>query len=266
MDVARFGDLTLVDDVSNADWIVASVRNFLYDVGSLLPVTFDAYARVLHPALRDGTAGDDVEVTWAEVAAATGRVAHAAMEWIAITGDWSFMTERSQPGLWDHAPSTGSLPRRQATQLADVLKRFTQDPSECWFAVWDGYGDAPYRRGTVPLIQMLQRPMVLLRGPLAAAATAFSGRQWPESASLWWPGDRTWCVATDVDLMSTYVGGTRACIDAVLADESPEAYEVSVDQTVHWRSDTINPTPESPPPPVTSRGRRPTPPGDTPGQ
>src|ERR1019366_9643587 len=37
------GDLRLVDDVSSADWIVARVRNFEHDVGSLLPVGFAAY-------------------------------------------------------------------------------------------------------------------------------------------------------------------------------------------------------------------------------
>jgi hypothetical protein len=289
-DIRAFGDLRLVDDVSAADWIVSSVRNFEYDVGSLLPVAFEAYARVLHPAHGDGPAGDDVDVTWAEVAAANGRVAHAGMEWVGITGDWSFMTHGRQAGLWDHPPSIGSLPQGQATTLADVLQRFTQDPSDCWFAVWDGYGNDPFPPGTVPLIAMPNRAMALLRGPISAATSAFSRRRWPESASLWWPGDRTWCVATDIDLMSTYVGGARACIDAVLADESLEAFEVSVDQTVHWRSDTINPTPEPPPDPapvdnatrrrvletlrqsrssastVTSRAPRPAPPGDTPGQ
>lgn len=291
VEARAYGALTLVDDVSAADWIVANVRNFQHDVGSLLPVTFDAYARVLHPALRDCPAGEDIDdVTWADVAAANGRAAHAAMEWVAITGDWSFVDRRTQPGVWDRAPSTGRLPQRQAAALADVLARFTTTPAECWFAVWDGYGNAPYQRGALQLIRMPQRPMVLLSGPLRAAGAAFSGGAWPESASLWWPADRTWCVATDIDLMSTYLGGTVECIAAMLADQRLEAYPVSVDQTVHWKSDTVNPTPDPPPPPppvsaamrrrvldslraglpssstVTSRGPQPTPPGDIPGQ
>jgi hypothetical protein len=281
-----FGDLRLVDDVSSADWIVASVRNFENDVGSLLPVTFDAYARVLHPAGLESAGVDEVDVSWSDVAAANGRIAHAAMEWVAITGDWRFMTEGGQPGVWHRPPSIGSLPPRQAAVLADVLARSTRTPSECWFAVWDGYGNAPIREGTASLIAMPHRPMALLRGPLRAAGTAFSRWRWPESASLWWPEDRMWCVATDIDLQSTYVGGSPECIDAVLGDERLESFAVSVDQTVHWRSDTLNPTPD--PPPVSdvkrhrkwgrprsrsasswtlkSRGPRPTPPGGTPGQ
>jgi hypothetical protein len=283
-DLAAFGDLYLVDDVSRADWIVASVRNFQYDVGSLLPVTFAAYARVLHPASRNTETGSTVDVAWSEVAAANGRIAHAAMEWVAITGDWMFEQRATQPGVWDAPPSTGSLPPRTAAGLADVLARFTMRPSECWFGVWEGYGDRPFQPGTVPLIAMPQRNMALLRGPLNAAATSFSGMGWPESASLWWPDDRSWCVATDIDLMGTYVGGSTQCIAALLGDRRLEAYPVTVDQTVDWQSDTINPTPGPPPPPpavkshpswrhpkpgrttITNRGPRPTPPGDTPAR
>ncbi len=282
-DVAAFGDLHLVDDVSAADWIVASARNFEYDVGSLLPVTFDLYARVLHPASR-GSSGDTVDVAWSEVAAANGRIAHAAMEWVAITGDWKFEQQAGQPGVWDQPPSTGSLPPRTAASLAGVLTRFTATPSECWFGVWEGYGDAPFQPGTVPLIAMPQRKMALLRGPLHAVGTTFSRMRWPESPSLWWPDDRGWCVATDIDLMSTYIGGSAGCIETLLGDQRLEAYPVTVDQTVHWRSDTINPTPEPPPPPaavtphrswrrpqpgrpsITSRGPRPAPPGDSPAR
>jgi hypothetical protein len=254
-----FRGLHLVDDVSSADWIVSSVRNFEYDVGSLLPVTFEAYARVLHPASRRFSDGDPIDVRWSDVAAANGRIAHSAMEWVAITGDWRFMYQDAQPGIWDRAPSIGSLPSRQATILAEVLGRFTSTPSDCWFAVWDGYGNMPARLRTVPMIEMPNRRMVALRGPLPAAGTAFSRWTWPDSASLWWPDDRAWCVATDIDLQSTYIGAGAEGIDAVVANNSLESYAVSIDQGVHWKSDTINPTPAP-----TSRGPRPTPPGDTP--
>ena len=243
VDVAAFGDLHLVDDVSPADWIVANVCNFKYDVGSLLPVAFEAYGRVLHPASRDTEGGGTIDVSWSEVAAANGRIAHGAMEWVAITGDWKFEREATQPGVWDQAPLIGSLRPSTAAILAEVLASFTATPSECWFAVWEGYGDTPIQASAVPLIAMPQRKMAMLRGPLRAAATAFPRLGWPESASLWWPDDRTWCVATDIDLMSTYVGGTAECIEAVLSDMRLEAFAVTVDQTVHWQTDTLNPPP-----------------------
>ena len=54
----------------------------------------------------------------------------------------------------------------------------------------------------------------------AALAWIPSQRQTP---NLWWHGDHTWCVASEIDLTATYVGGPRALIDRILADERLEA-------------------------------------------
>ncbi len=244
------GELHLMNDVSSADWIVGSVGEFGKGVGSLLPVTFPAYARVVHPAGRIVADGSSADVTWSEVAAANGRIAHAAMEWVAITGDWDYMCREAQPGIWDRAPSIGSLPRRQAALLAGALGHFTTTSQQCRFAIWEGYSSARYPRDGVSKVLMPYRSMVLFRGPLDAVTTWLDlGDQGP---SLWWPEDRAWCVATDVDLMSTYVGGSVACVAAVLAESGLESFRVDVDQSVAWNSDTINPTPEPPPPPSES--------------
>lgn len=64
--------------------------------------------------------------------------------------------------------------------------------------------------------------------------------------NLWWPQDRTWCVATDIDLMAGYVGGSRQCVEAILDSSELEAFEVSAEMSVQWDSDTINPRPERP--------------------
>lgn len=243
------GELRMERNVSPADWVVAGVRNFEHDVGSLVPLGFDAYARVFHPAgLSDGQIS--IEVSWADVAAANGRVAHPAMEWIAITGDWRFEHGGGgQDGVWNVPPSLGSLPVRQAPTLSALLAAFTTEPSRCWFAIWDGYAGARYPRDG-PRVAMPQRPMVLFTGPLSAATTSFSEPPGDQRAQLWWPDDRRWCVATDVDLMTTYVGGSVECIDAILGDPQLEALPVSVDQSVTWQADTINPTPAPPPPAV----------------
>jgi hypothetical protein len=53
-------------------------------------------------------------------------------------------------------------------------------------------------------------------------------------------------VATDIDLMTIYVGGSSEAISALLADERLEALRVPVDQPVTWEADTINPLPPPP--------------------
>ncbi len=50
--------------------------------------------------------------------------------------------------------------------------------------------------------------MALLSGPIAAA-TVPPDPERAGSASLWWPADQAWGVATGPDPDSTYVGGSR---------------------------------------------------------
>jgi hypothetical protein len=44
--------------------------------------------------------------------------------------------------------------------------------------------------------------------------------------SLWWPHDRAWLVATEIDGYLTYVGGSRGAIDAILVDPTLDAVAV----------------------------------------
>jgi hypothetical protein len=62
----------------------------------------------------------------------------------------------------------------------------------------------------------------LLAGPVAAAPELPAPVAW-RCASLWWPADRAWLVATEIDGYLTYVGGTRAAVDAVLGDPALDA-------------------------------------------
>jgi hypothetical protein len=66
------------------------------------------------------------------------------------------------------------------------------------------------------------------------------------SASLWWPDDHAWCVGTDIDLMTTYVGARARCAGRLLAEAALETLPVSAGQRVTWDSDTINPQPPAP--------------------
>jgi hypothetical protein len=68
--------------------------------------------------------------------------------------------------------------------------------------------------------------------------------RWPESTqspNLWWPDDRSWCVATEVDFSWTYVGGSHALIERVLADPALEARPTqSSDRPQHDDGETLH--------------------------
>lgn len=58
--------------------------------------------------------------------------------------------------------------------------------------------------------------------------------------TLIWPADRAWFVAGDVDLDSTYVGGSHDLIAAILAEPDLEAWPVDLADSVVVGSDTLN--------------------------
>lgn len=65
-----------------------------------------------------------------------------------------------------------------------------------------------------------------------------------QSANLWWPEDCAWCVHTEIDLNTTYIGGSQKMIDALVAQPGLETYQLEpTDEVV---SDTVNPTPDDP--------------------
>jgi hypothetical protein len=55
-----------------------------------------------------------------------------------------------------------------------------------------------------------------------------------QSASLWWPNDHAWCVSTEVDFDTSYVGCDESCcqkilrlpdIEALVIDPAGRGYE-----------------------------------------
>ncbi|WP_233529027.1 hypothetical protein [Antrihabitans stalagmiti] len=194
--------------------------------------------RIFHPA----TDVDGGPVRWADVARANGTTAHSVMEWGSIVGSWS---KTEQAGLWHESPEEGSLPLPTLHALVDILRQFTQTPDSCYFAHWEGSGRVNELTDP-PRLTMPGRGLIVFEGTLAMADVQFgSSPTFPIGMSphLWWPDDRAWCVATDIDLMTTYLGASGDCVDAVLASTDVEALRASVDQQVTWNGDTINPLP-----------------------
>jgi len=252
------GPVSPVGDVSAGRWVVERTTGPWLQVGSLLPGGFAAYARIFHPAYRwtsdrdaagegskavrspDGTLRWNIDVPWAEVAAANGRVAHPAMDWVTITGSERYLHGDRQPGVWDEEPREGSLPPDQSRKLISLLRSHTATPAHCWFALWDGFGNIAVPRDATRLL-MPNRPMVMFSGPITGWVTHQEGDLFEQSPSLWWPEDRAWCVATDVDLMTTYLGASQACVRELTRSDGLEAMPITLDQPTTWDKDAVNP-------------------------
>jgi len=141
---------------------------------------------------------------------------------------------------------------------ASIGERHTSSPDRAWFAVWEGHGfanstthiawqepsddtnrhareqeqsrlhDEDVRRNAairasllqVPSFDLPNRTYHLLAGPVSAA-TQLDDPRGPSTwrlPDLFWPDDRRWFVATDVDFWSFYIGGDRDFVTELARD------------------------------------------------
>ncbi len=251
--------LTAADDVSAAEWLHMALQPWPQDgvvVANFVPASHEAFARVLHPA-GDGKGRD---VRWADVARPRGVQVGPATGFCETSG-------RRFPNGWssaDGVPSDGSLPAAQMAALGELLAAFTATPDDCVFCFWNGFGilgsgsqsifdptlsraenDSTNRRfrarwaremrelARLPVLNLPARDHYLFTGPLGRTQRPFTwASKWAQSPSMWWPDDRAWFVATEIDGFSSYVGGSAACIGAVLAYPGIEAIAVTAETPI----------------------------------
>jgi hypothetical protein len=218
--VVIFGEsLDPAESTEPAAWINGTLRGRPGTVGALVPDLFETVLRLSAPA--------------------------------PIPGDW-----------WE-------LYRELFDAVASVGVEHTSTPTEAWFAIWEGHGFVPsttrlgwrtppaddterqwreaqrerqrrYDReraatigpalAVVPRFELPHRMYYLVTGALpAVSALRYPGDDGWRNPDLFWPSDRSWFAATDVDFWSLYVGGP-APFTSELASRSPTSYEF-VDQS-----------------------------------
>jgi hypothetical protein len=158
------------------------------------------------------------------------------------------------------------LSTSEVTTLVSFLGADMADPRACWFGLWSGFGflshgGAAYLRAPetfrerwanrairraerkrdreaeralskLPTFSLLgqRRPYYLIQGMVTDAERfLFEPGAWFQSPTLWWPDDRSWFVHTEIDGMSTYVGGLRSLVDSLVGEKVLEAFEVAPD-------------------------------------
>lgn len=249
-----------------ADWIAPRLAPWQgeYTITIVVPAGFEAYARVLHPAETPGAEGRLVR--WADVAAWSAMPLRQDTQFHSIALPPT--APDGAPPYSSQGPQEGSLYRPDAEVLAAIVRDWTTTPEDCWFCVWDGFGwDAvgavaalteagqppeiieepepepdpvpgPVREG--PRVHLPYRDYFLYSGPAEAVGTLASlDGTWGQCPNIWWPADRAWCVASEIDLQWTYVGGPRGLIDAILADDRIEALPAAPDDPVSRVEDWV---------------------------
>ncbi|MBG0562503.1 hypothetical protein [Actinoplanes aureus] len=137
-----------------------------------------------------------------------------------------------RPGMSENDAEAEDWRSEQLPRLFELLAAETTTPGDCYFCVWDGFGqsdvvsdewrpDPWYDRK----VQLPARAYWLFRGPLAEVGTWDSAAGWPGEVRLddaepafVWPADRAWCFAFDVDPHWAGIGGDPGLIARLAAD------------------------------------------------
>ena len=219
-------------------------------IAHVIPDGFDAYVRVHHP-LRDGRRWADAAPSYlrrmtaryeypfpTEVALVQGDMGTAAVDGlVAILQRHTTTAERCHFGLWNgwgdlHPGSNTSVYVRETTSR--LRRSWRQMQARRLQSAEVGKAGGVYSFVDACPVEPWwgARNMLLFDGPIGAVASIGSvslvsddlhrrGPQW------WWPADRAWFVATEIDFPWSYIGGSKESV-AEVRDSDLETVDVGV--------------------------------------
>ncbi|XVU29701.1 hypothetical protein ACQPZJ_22255 [Actinoplanes sp. CA-054009] len=165
--------LTLCTDLTAADWIATSDADW-HQLLTFGPGGFEAYARL------------------------------------------RFIPDPVRPGQqeadYEGAPDEVSDTEKLGF-AAQALAGHTTTPGDCYFALWDGWGD----EFPAPKVFLPGREYFLFRGPLTSFGD-YGVRADFQPPAFVWPADHAWCLTADVDPHWAGVGATPSAIADLAAD------------------------------------------------
>jgi len=188
-------------------------------VSELVPIGYEAYARIFHRF--EATDGSGRSRTWQAWAKDSAVPFHAE-----LSHRWLRDEDRG-PGrsLWQ--AEDGALDDSSRRALARVLAAVSGDQ-----IVYFAYDLAALLWGEdEPLIRCASLADL---ETVREAVRDVVGDSGPE---FWWPEDRSWVVATDYDLLSTYVGCSAETAELLLGDDALETLPVTPQTRVDWETD-----------------------------
>jgi hypothetical protein len=215
-----FGDrITSADTAAPAEWLGLSCRGELGTVGWLVPNHFQSVLHVSAPAPEVADWWSAYRALFDLIASIgqrhTARPDHA---WFAIWEGHGFANSTSHIA-WNDPPADDA---EQAARAAERTRRREEADVR----------NAAIRQqlSLIPRFERLERSYYVLNGTVDGVTHLRdpSGDGWL-NPDLFWPDDRRWFVATDVDFWSLYVGGSVRLIDEVAESVPTPCASVGLD-------------------------------------
>lgn len=233
-------------DASLADWIEPRLTGRWGSVTATVPDGYPAYVRLLHPV---PDVDEETLHAWWEIADEFGTTTHPLVQWVPLLG----RPYDSKQVMWrNSSPDHGSLHPAVLAVLVTMLAEHTTTANDCWFCVWQGWGgfvpsqeclEASPTAWREPGVRLPGREYFLARGALAAALHLQDPAEvWPgfQSPNLFWPSDRAWCVASEIDFDSTLIAGSESLAAQLLHTDVLETWRVQPQDSLAEDADLIN--------------------------
>ncbi len=269
--------------VSEADWYGAALVGW-GTVESVIPRGYAAYARILHPATGPGDerlrwsdvarSSGKVLHPLAQFAALAGRWAYDDSGGDSCPGDHPPEGCLDLPELrllcqilagYTSTPSScwltvwagfGDLPEKWSRTAPQV-----RQPGREYYIFERSLDEVVGFSRQVEQVGWDQDPLPPSMGYLTAG-TAIASAEAPSvptpredaeepdqirSPNQWWPQDRAWCMASEIDFDSTLVAGSQDLVTELVAHAGIEAFQVAPDDDLSISGDRINPLPPGQP-------------------
>lgn len=214
-----FGDsLHAAESTDPAEWIAGSLSGQPWTVGALVPNLFESVLRLHSP----DPACDDWWELYRDLFGCVASVGarHSSTPTTAWFGIWEghgFDTSTTHLA-WTGPPAEDDERERREAQRERQRTANSERNTTIASAL-----------ASVPRFDLPNRAYYLTRGSLSALTELrYPDRPGWRNPDLFWPNDRSWFAATDVDFWSLYIGGSKAFINE-LAAEAPTPCEF-VDQ------------------------------------
>ena len=255
MDAAPFAQLRPAPATDHVQWATAAMSGE-DGIALVVPHGFEAYVRLLHP-LEHGQRWADVAPAY--LASGADPYPYPFPETVtAVEGDMgpalvdtllpALTAATTAPhdchyGLWvgwgelhpgSHAVMNARTSWRRpfdALRSRRDIRRVEQARLQAETPLYQFIGSCPVQPWWGG------RDMLLFDGPVGAVSSI--GSPWPFDGSLrrrspqwWWPADRTWFVATEIDYPWTYLAGCPELADRLRADATLEV--VQLDHSALW--------------------------------
>lgn len=236
-------------------------------VSGVVPTVFESYVAIRHPSWLhrcteenisqfDGDPHPGTPIDWHAVALSEMPICIGRTQYRKLpAGGW---IEEALPDggihqlirvgdTWISGPTEGVLEPAHARKLLPLLEKETNEPENCWFGIWNGFRFRSIEESGAPLFDAPNRSWRLYQGSLRSIDKSFDDSDlFHHPANFVWPNDRSWCLATEIDLEASYLGGSSKLISAVLEQSELDVIPVEPRDRPVWLANLLQPVVEKP--------------------